>query len=72
MKCPHCGRNEANFAPPCFGDPGFYLCMTPDEVEGVFKRHDEEVLRDYHPSSPKYLTALARTEARIAEEASHE
>ena len=34
MNCPKCGRNEAHFVPPSFGEAGFYICepehpMTP-------------------------------------------
>lgn len=24
--CPRCGKREAHFAPPCFGEPGFFIC----------------------------------------------
>ena len=29
MNCPKCGKNEAHFVPPSFGEAGFYICESP-------------------------------------------
>lgn len=29
--CVICGQPERHFVPPCFGEPGFYLCQTARE-----------------------------------------
>ena len=35
--CPNCGEKGAHFAPPCFGDEGFFICEekkpAPKETE---------------------------------------
>ncbi len=28
-KCLHCGKPGSHYVPPCFGDPGFYVCAKP-------------------------------------------
>jgi len=45
-KCPRCGKNEAHFIPPCFGDKGIWVCEseggkpTPQWKEYEERRHN--------------------------------
>lgn len=31
--CPNCGRHGSHFAPPCFGEEGFFMCDTIAKLE---------------------------------------
>ena len=31
-KCPRCGGEGPHFVPPCFGDPGFFVCDVLTEM----------------------------------------
>lgn len=63
-RCPNCGEPDSHFCPPCFGDPGFYTCATPEQIDQRFTEYDDEVMRNYAPSSPKYQMSKMRSDAR--------
>lgn len=66
--CGHCKTNDGpHFIPPSLGDPGFYMCMTPEQITAVFEKHDHDVVANYHPDSPRAKMAAARLARRKVE-----
>lgn len=56
---PNCTMRGPHFVPPSFGDPGFYMCMTPEAIKALWLEHSREVLRSYAPGSERYEAAKA-------------
>ena len=58
--CPNCKTNDGpHFVPPCVGEPGFFVCDTPEKRHQEFRIYYESILTNYAPGSPKWKDATA-------------
>lgn len=40
--CPNCGKKGPHFVPPCFGDPGFFVCEPERQGPGSYVEKRQE------------------------------
>ena len=56
--CPHCKTDEGpHFVPPCFGEPGFFLCGTPEDIFLQQKEAYLDRFQSYAKGSIRYEDA---------------